>query len=99
MQIGHTLKCWLGNALNANEPMVILFAGDDDARYSYDNAGVYIFCWYWLMIDCFGFYAVSTMLWNFEVSPAALAHMLFYETQRNGLLCAKGGVNLDTGTI
>ena len=47
--------------MNANETMVILFAGDDYASYSYDNAGVYMFWWYWLMIDCFGFYAVSAI--------------------------------------
>ena len=63
------------------------------------------------MIDCFGFYAVSAIfqpcnivdyllndrLWNVQVSLAALTSLLFYETQRNGLLRARWVIILDTG--
>ena len=62
-----------------------------------------------LLIDCIVFYTASATflrrlqkkngdhLWNFEVSLAALRSLLFIEFQINGLLRAKGVVNLNTG--
>ena len=42
---------------------------------------------------------VNDRLWNFDVTLAALSSLVFYETQRNGLLRAKGLLSLTRGTI